>query len=133
MMALSLQKAKLFEGVAFHAQQAAEKGLKAATIATGHLWERTHSCVDLLEALENEGFSVPPEVHEAAQRLDGQYLISRYPNGAGGPPHRLYNSRIARELLDAAERVLAFARDFSSAFEQTEALPEDHPPRESEP
>jgi len=37
MMALSLQKAEPFEGVAFHAQQAAEKGLKAATIATGHL------------------------------------------------------------------------------------------------
>gem|GEM_PF-6519133 len=74
--------------------------------------------MDLLEALENEGFAVPPEVHDASQRLDGQYLISCYPNGAGCPPQRLYNSRIARELLDVAATVLAFVRNFSPAFER---------------
>jgi len=47
-MAEGLFQAKLYEGAAFHCQQAAEKFLKALFLAQQRLWLPTHSCFQLL-------------------------------------------------------------------------------------
>lgn len=103
-----------FEGAAFHAQQAAEKSLKAALIAIHGAWQRTHSAVQLLRELEARKTDIPEPAFSAARRLDVHYIDSRYPNGVGGSPDTFFDESIAnRSLLDAqliidlAEKLIA--------------------------
>ncbi len=92
--------------VAFLAQQAAEKALKAAFLKRGEVaWG--HSCLKLAEAL-----GAPEGVLEAAKGLDRHYILSRYPNGfPEGVPSDYYTERDAREALEAAGRVLAWVKE----------------------
>ena len=77
----------------FHAQQAAEKALKALLIAKAGRYERTHSAYALLLAAERAGLEVPREVKDAAEELDRHYVPSRYPNAwPWGPPHAHYRT-----------------------------------------
>lgn len=94
---------------AFHAQQAAEKSLKALLAARGKV-HRGHACVDLLEILRGDGVAVPADLETTARRLDLHYVQSRYPNGLGGDPTRYYDEAIAQECLEHAERILEFVR-----------------------
>jgi HEPN domain-containing protein len=67
----------LFEGLCFHAQQAAEKALKAALIAKGVPAPKTHNIRTLLDLLPPD--VIPPkEVEDAASRTD-YAVMSRYP------------------------------------------------------
>jgi HEPN domain-containing protein len=50
----------------FHAQQAVEKALKAVLAHAGVAFRRTHDIAELLDLLEDCGFSAPPH----ADRLD---------------------------------------------------------------
>lgn len=95
--------------VAFHAQQAAEKALKAVLAARGHSL-RTHAATELLTSLRDLGVSAPDELSNAARRLDLHYIQSRYPNGLGGDPTTYYDEEIARESVELAERFLRYAR-----------------------
>ncbi len=110
LMARTLLSGDLFEGVAFHAQQAGEKFLKAGLLKHGQTWQRTHSCTVLVDQLEAAGVAVGAAVRDAAQRLDLHYLQSRYPNSVGGAPARFYSRQLAEEAIQVAERIHDFVR-----------------------
>jgi HEPN domain-containing protein len=99
-----------FNLCAFHAQQAAEKALKAALAARGTA-HRGHACIELLETLGGIGVSVATDLEHAARRLDLHYVQSRYPNGLGGDPTRYYDHAMAQECLVQAQQLLDFARN----------------------
>ncbi len=97
-----------FEWSAFAAQQAAEKALKAVIIgAGGEPWG--HLTTALAEALPS--IPVPPEILDAARRLDKHYIPARYPNGfAAGFPGRLYTRGEAEHAIQDAESIIHFCR-----------------------
>jgi HEPN domain-containing protein len=67
------------EWSAFAAQQAAEKALKSLIMTRGgEPW--SHSVTELAEALPGD-LTVPPDLIEAAARLDKHDIPARYPNG----------------------------------------------------
>ncbi len=103
-MAEALLEKGFFEGVAFHAQQAAEKSLKGLLLERGEA-ARTHSCVEPLERLKGCGESPPEEVLHDARALDKDYVPSRYPNGVGGEPEKFYDRSMANESLGRAREI----------------------------
>ncbi len=62
----------------FHAQQAAEKAVKAVLLAEGVSFPFTHDIKRLLEHLP-AGYSVPKLVHQAV-KLTKYAVMSRYPS-----------------------------------------------------
>lgn len=106
-MTKKLLEQELFEGCAFHAQQSAEKVLKALLVNYGRE-ARTHSCVHILKMLKMERLTITKEVELAAKKLDSHYTQSRYPNGAGGPPEDLYSEEIAKEATECMKKVHDF-------------------------
>lgn len=93
---------------ALHAQQGADKALKAVLSARGKS-HRTHACTTLLGTLADLGVEVPAELSSAGRRLDLHYIQSRYPNGLGGDPSDYYDAAIAEEALELAESIVRFA------------------------
>lgn len=72
-------KGVLFEDLCFNAQQAAEKALKAACLAQGLDFPKTHSLVHLMDILEMAGVKIPKNVRDAD--ILTQYAVqSRYPS-----------------------------------------------------
>jgi HEPN domain-containing protein len=67
-----------YSGVCFHAQQAAEKSIKAAMLFRGIEIPLTHDIEELLEIAEDQGFFVTEEVQEAAH-LTPYAVETRYP------------------------------------------------------
>lgn len=110
-MAEKLLNEGLYEGCAFHAQQAAEKALKSLLVKYGRE-ARTHSCVNILKMLKMEDINVS-DAELSAKKLDGHYIQSRYPNGIGGPPEDFYSKEIAEEAMQCLERILEFAEENS--------------------
>jgi HEPN domain-containing protein len=102
-----------FNLCAFHAQQAAEKALKAVLAQRGKA-HRGHSALELLGALEVEGVRAGPDAAAAARLLDLHYVQSRYPNGLGGDPTLYYDQPMAEECLDHAQLILRFTREHLS-------------------
>jgi len=97
-----------FEWSAFAAQQAAEKALKSVIIgAGGEPWG--HLTTGLAEALPSE--PAPPEILDAARRLDKHYIPARHPNGfAAGFPGRLYTRGEAEQAIIDATSIIDFCR-----------------------
>jgi HEPN domain-containing protein len=97
------------EWAAFAAQQAAEKALKALIMTRGgEPWG--HSVTGLAEALPRD-IELPPDVIEAASRLDKHYIPARYPNGfASGYPGKLYTRGEAETAIADAQAILDFCR-----------------------
>lgn len=98
-----------YEWAAFAAQQAAEKALKAVVLAHGgDPWG--HLTTGLAEALP-PAIAVPPDVLDAARRLDKHYIPARYPNGfAEGYPGKLYTRGEAEQAVADATIVTEFCR-----------------------
>ncbi len=71
------------EDLAFAAQQASVKAIKAVLIHLGVEFPYTHDLTALLTLAQQQGFSVPREVAQAA-RLTRHAVIARYP-GLGEP------------------------------------------------
>lgn len=72
------------ELLAYHAQQAAEKALKAVLLhATRETPPRTHDVVLLLDLCGEAARERPPVGAEAAQRLTEYAVLSRYPSDLG--------------------------------------------------
>jgi len=67
----------LLEGLCFHAQQAAEKALKAVLIAKDVAPPKTHNIRTLLDFLPQD--IIPPLEVEDAASLTDYAVISRYP------------------------------------------------------
>jgi len=105
-MALSLTRESLYEGAAFHLQQSAEKALKALLLRSGKE-SRTHSCVQIEKILSSLDIDTS-EIAKECKKLDGHYIMSRYPNGVGGPPKDFYSEEIIKELEECQEKILDF-------------------------
>jgi len=94
----------------FHAQQAAEKALKALLAsATGEAPPRTHGIAELLFLLPETSLSAIRA--ELAESLDDYYLPTRYPDALPGSlPDGLPGRDEALEALSLAQRTCAEAR-----------------------
>lgn len=74
---------ELVHAVCFHGQQAVEKMLKAALLATGVDPPRTHDLVFLLESLAAHR-ATPPELFEVCAALADFGVAPRYPGWESG-------------------------------------------------
>ncbi len=93
----------------FHAQQAAEKALKAAAVVALDDVARTHVLTTLLDELRGAELAVDEAVAAAARVLDRYYAPTRYPDAVGDiDPARLFALADAQEAVAYAETVLRF-------------------------
>ncbi len=89
-------------GGAFHAQQCAEKYLKAVLVAKGQAFPKTHDLAALSDLCLKNGILIPVD-QDALERLAGYSIQVRYP---GESP----DLAEVREALDTALAVRRFAR-----------------------
>ena len=96
----------LFEGLCFHAQQAAEKALKAVLIAKGVPPPKTHNIRTLLDLLPQEVIA-PQEIEDAASLTD-YAVTSRYPGDFESVDEEEYKEavRLAETVVIWAERII---------------------------
>ena len=96
----------LFEGLCFHAQQAAEKALKAVLIAKGVPPPKTHNIRTLLDLLPQE-LVAPQEIEDAASLTD-YAVTSRYPGDFESVDEEEYKEavRLAETVVIWAERII---------------------------
>jgi HEPN domain-containing protein len=92
------------EHLCFHAQQAAEKSLKAVLVASGVDFPKTHS-LEFLVGLLPTGIARSPLLVDAA-RLTEYATAARYPGEEEPVTEDEY-----QELMSLAARVLAWARE----------------------
>lgn len=93
----------IYESLCFHAQQAAEKAIKAVCKATGSGFEYTHNIGHLLHLLERQGVVVPDEIWQASD-LTRFAWETRYPGVREPVTREEYN-----EALTMAESVVRWA------------------------
>ncbi len=96
----------LFEGLCFHAQQAAEKALKAVLIAKAVPPPKTHNIRTLLDLLPQEVIA-PQEIEDAASLTD-YAVTSRYPGDFESVDEEEYKEtvRLAETVVLWAERII---------------------------
>jgi HEPN domain-containing protein len=95
----------------FHAQQAAEKAVKAGLVAHAGDAARDHAIVALLAEAETFA-AVAPALLDRARRLDKFYVATRYPDALGGlDPTIMFGESEATEAVGWAELVVAFGVD----------------------
>ncbi len=96
----------MLEGLCFHAQQAAEKALKAVLIANGIPVEKIHNLKTLFDLLP-QGIILPPKMEDAASLTD--YAVSRrYPGDFEPITEEEYREavRLAEAVVHWAEGVI---------------------------
>ncbi len=98
----------IYELASFHCHQAAEKSLKALFVERG-VTERTHSGLELLSRLRQDGLQISDDLFHQVRKLDRSYIDSRYPSGVTAPEH-LYDKKTAEELYQWAQSVMAFVQ-----------------------
>jgi HEPN domain-containing protein len=96
----------LFEVLCFHAQQAAEKTLKAVLISKDVSPPKTHNIRTLLDLLPQEVI-VPQEIEDAASLTD-YAVTSRYPGDFESVDEEEYQEavRLAETIFLWAERII---------------------------
>ncbi len=95
----------IYAQVCFHAQQCAEKCLKALLAREGRLIPRTHRIDDLWEEIPEAAHEALAPIREYLAELDGYYTITRYPDAlAGIRPEGLPGRAEAERALQVAER-----------------------------
>ena len=93
------------EDACFHAQQCAEKALKALLLSLGQPFPRTHAIEVLLDLLKTHGFDIPDSVDKAFEL--SQYAVqTRYP-GDWEP----VTKKEATAALERAALVLAWVEN----------------------
>lgn len=90
------------EDACFHAQQCAEKALKALLLQLEIAFPRTHAIEVLLDLLKTRGITIPDEVDEAYE-LSEYAVQTRYP-GEWEPVTKAE----ARRAMERAALVLAW-------------------------
>lgn len=96
----------------FHAQQCAEKCLKAVLTHRGHLVPRAHKIDDLWCELPAETREVLAPLREGLVELDTYHTTTRYPDAAAGArPEGLPGGRHAERALETAPRCWEVVRD----------------------
>jgi HEPN domain-containing protein len=88
----------------FHAQQSAEKYLKAILVFKGKIFPKTHDLLELSELCERAGVIIPVPTDDL-DVLSDHAVQTRY------PAMRL-TLQDAREALETAQAVRKFARKF---------------------
>ena len=104
------RKDGFLEWSCFIAQQASEKALKAVYQRFGEeAWG--HSLIDLLDGLR-EKTEVSSDIRKRAMRLDGYYILSRYPNGwPSGTPAKYFTEEDASDAIHHAEEIMRLCED----------------------
>lgn len=100
---LGQQPNVLLEGLCFHAQQAAEKALKAVPISKAIAPPKTHNIRILLDLLPQD-VAPPPEVEDAASLTD-YAVIGRYPGDLEAIDEEEY-----RQTIQLAQTVVLWAQ-----------------------
>ena len=98
-----LPKGAFYEDLCFHAQQAAEKALKAFYQHHGLVFRYTHDIEELVRGLQEKGLRIPPEVVDA-DVLTSFAWEARYP-GLNEP----VTTEEYQEALRKAETLVAWA------------------------
>lgn len=100
-----------WESLCFHAQQAAEKAVKAVYQAYGWPFRYTHDLRELLEGLESKGFVIPKRLRELPT-LTRYAWESCYPGASEkiGGEHRQRAVKLAEKTVAWAEAELEKAR-----------------------
>ena len=96
----------MLEGLCFHAQQAAEKALKAVLVACGIPFDRIHNLTTLLDLLP-QSLIPHPEIRDAASLTE--YAVSRrYPGDLEPVTEVEYREAVslAMTVVQWAERVI---------------------------
>ena len=93
----------LLETLCFHAQQAAEKAIKAVLVSSNIEFPRTHNIRTLVELLPGGGVKNP--VLDDATVLTEYAVSSRYPGES-----EIVTEEELREALELAENVVAWAK-----------------------
>jgi HEPN domain-containing protein len=96
------RKKPLTYGACFHAQQCAEKYLKALLVARGQTFPKTHDLVLLSDLCAQTGLLVGVPTKQL-NTLSDQAVRVRYPGAAPTPAE-------AREAVETAKTVRTFAR-----------------------
>ena len=97
----------LLEMNCFHAQQAAEKALKAVLISLSATFDFTHDLSYLAELVRGQGITIPSELDQISELI--QFAVNtRYPSGIGPVPHQLLQRAIllAEQTVRWAESVI---------------------------
>lgn len=97
-----------YEDLCFHAQQAAEKALKAVYVHRGWSFRYTHDLARLLRGLESQGLVIPEAIRDATD-LSTYAFVSRYP-GLGEPATESDRDEAVRQavaVLEWAEETIA--------------------------
>lgn len=100
------QRTMLYEHLCFHAQQVAEKALKAVLVAHGIGFPKTHDLAFLMDALPSR-LKVPPSLI-VLPSLNRYAVQQRYP-GEAAPvtsQDRKRAVQLAEEALDWAEHII---------------------------
>lgn len=95
-------------GVCFHAQQAAEKYLKALLIRRGIRPSRTHDLAEIVQRLRAAGYELP-DLSSECKALKDYAVDVRYPNKLQPIPDEAEGRAVleaGRRILDAARRYL---------------------------
>jgi HEPN domain-containing protein len=103
---IPLPEGAFYEDLCFHAQQAAEKAVKAVYRARRLAFAYTHDIAELLAGLERQGIAVPDAVREAGV-LSSYAWQSRYPGGAAEP----VGEAEYRHAVDIAETAVRWAEE----------------------
>jgi HEPN domain-containing protein len=113
----------------FHAQQAAEKAVKAMHYAEGARVVMGHNVRMLIERFE------PPRdalvaLLDDARDLDVFYIPARYPNGLeSGTPGAAFGPTQSQRALEAAARIVQVVRDELGGSEEWARAEEFRPTR----
>lgn len=100
-----LFKEEIFNEVCFHAQQCAEKGIKAFLIMHDQIVPKTHRLVDLFEEAIKHDPRLEP-IRKGCIILDQYYIPTRYPDAViGSRPSGLPSRQDAEESLHIAESI----------------------------
>jgi len=96
----------LWDHLAFEAQQAAEKAIKALLIYRGIEFPHAHDLSQLLMLLDEPGGALPGDLWEAAAVLTPYAVLARYP-GLDPPT----SEEACRRAVALAERVVRWAEE----------------------
>ncbi|MBO3769209.1 MAG: HEPN domain-containing protein [Thermoproteota archaeon] len=107
-----LHNAGRYNAAAYYSHQAAEKAVKALLYTVNEApWG--HSVRILLEKFGERKNLTVNELLPYARELDRHYVPSRYPNAhPAGTPHEAYDEATSQKAIEAAERLISFAKMF---------------------
>lgn len=92
----------------FMCHQTVEKLLEALIIHLNKEFPpKSHNLITLLEMIDN---NPDKDMETIILKLNPHYMVSRYPDAAGGVNYKMYNRQIAEEYFYDTERVLKWLK-----------------------